>query len=817
MAIVNKKSKILVMESINKSVKITPSRPKVQAFLVLLLLVFGNQSFGQFLPLTQSQAMAEMERFGSGKRVLYMAAHPDDENTRLIAWLSNALDAETTYLSLTRGSGGQNLIGDELGAELGVIREHELRAARSIDGGNQRFTDALDFGYSKSVDEVWTKWDHDDLQLQAVRTIRELKPDFIITRFPPDERAGHGHHTASAELAIECAVLAADEKYDTETAAWSVQGVWWNTSVWWDPTLKDDPEAVYLDMSGFDPLLGDTYGAIGDAARSMHKCQGFGVPINRGPREEYFKKLWGGGDLSSYLMPDRGADAQSLLAQDAAFALEIGDQKQAIAKWAELGKVLLEQTAPESDKYQRWQQVMLHLLGVYAEVFTASNPMPEGPSYPATLVLQALNFDVEVKLASVKAPTKDMGLNPAQILTSEGQELEVDLYDEGKITKYIRVRLEHESAIILLYLKPVAKLSDRAVGEYREAIAVEPAIHAKFDQTVYWNTGKKGSIGYSIYSKDGGELSWSINFALKGLKHINGYDHLIRDEDHQITFNAIEKSALLNAGWNHFTEEIPAKMENGKYLVFLSSTIVTSKMAIPKSIEEKQTISYPHIGTHYKYTPAQATLTVLDLNKKRIKVGYIEGAGDLMDETLESVGYEVVRITEETPELWDEVDAVLVGIRAFNTEAWLMESEERIKSFVANGGNFVVTYTTAGRSGMALPLPVPLTVGRDRVTEEEAPVALKELDLLQKPNALSEADFEQWVQERGLYFPSEYEGYTTALSITESTGTVYENSTVVAEYGKGSVIYTGLSLFRELPKGVPGALRLLQNILHYDR
>ena len=801
----------------NWNVNILSNRRHLK-WLGLFLFVFHiNHAQAQYKPLTQSQAMAEMERFGSGKRVLYMAAHPDDENTRLIAWLSNALDAETTYLSLTRGSGGQNLIGDELGAELGVIREHELRAARSVDGGNQRFTDALDFGYSKSVDEVWTKWDHDDLQLQAVRTIRELKPDFIITRFPPDERAGHGHHTASAELAIECAELAADEKYDTSTAAWSVQGVWWNTSVWWDPTLKDDPEAVYLDMSGFDPLLGDTYGAIGDAARSMHKCQGFGVPINRGPREEYFKKLWGGGDLSSYLMPDRGADAQSLLAQDAAFALEIGDQKQAIAKWAELGKVLLEQTTPESDKYQRWQQVMLHLLGVYAEVFTSSNPMPEGPSYPATLVLQALNFDVEVKLASVKAPTKDMGLNPAQVLTSEGQELEVDLYDEGKITKYIRVRLEHESAIILLYLKPVAKLSDRAVGEYREAIAVEPAIHAKFDQTVYWNTGKKGSIGYSIYSKDGGELNWSINFALKGLKHINGYDQLIRDEDHQITFNTIEKSALLNAGWNHFTEEIPAKMENGKYLVFLSSTIETPKMAIPKSIEEKQTISYPHIGTHYRYTPAQATLTVLSLDKKRIKVGYIEGAGDLMDETLESVGYEVVRITEETPELWDEVDAVLVGIRAFNTEAWLMESEERIKSFVANGGNFVVTYTTAGRSGMVLPLPVPLTVGRDRVTEEEAPVALKELDLLQKPNALSEADFEQWVQERGLYFPSEYEGYTTALSITESTGTVYENSTVVAEYGKGSVIYTGLSLFRELPVGVPGALRLLQNILHYDR
>ena len=765
-----------------------------------LLLAFGNQLFAQYAPLTQSAALAEMERFGSGKRVLYMAAHPDDENTRLISWLSNALDAETMYLSLTRGSGGQNLIGDELGADLGVIREHELRAARSIDGGNQRFTDALDFGYSKSVDEVWTKWDHDDLQLQAVRTIRELKPDFIITRFPPDQRAGHGHHTASAELAIECAALAADEKYDIETAAWSVQGVWWNTSVWWDETLKDDPEAVYLDMSGFDPLLGDTYGAIGDAARSMHKCQGFGVPINRGPREEYFKKLWGGGDLSSYLMPDRGADAQSLLAQDAAFALEIGDQKQAIAKWAALGQILLEQTAPESDKYQRWQNVMLHLLGVYAEVFTAVNPMPEGSSYPATLVLQALNFDVEVQLASIKAPDKDMGLNPAQVLTSEGQELEVDLYDEGKITKFIRVRLEHESAIIMLYLKPVAKLSDRAVGEYREAIAVEPAIHAKFDQTVYWNTGKKGSIGYSIYSKDGGEMSWYLS-ASNELK-------LAWDQ---------EESAMLNAGWNHFKVELPSKISNGIFNLNIGD-VPPSPMgvAFKPSYPEKHTISYPHIGTHYMYTPAQSTLTVLDLNKKRIKVGYIEGAGDIMDETLENLEYEVLRITEDTPDLWNEVDAVLVGIRAFNTEKWLMNSGDRIKTFVEGGGNFVVTYTTAGRSGIELPTPLPLVIGRDRVTEEEAPITLSKHPILSYPNEITASDFDYWVQERGLYFPKSFEGYSEVLTIMESTGTNYSNSTVVGQYGKGSVIYTGLSLFRELPAGVPGAMKLLQNILHYD-
>ena len=799
--------------------KITRSARLVQLLLVLFCISIGNQAVAQYKALSKSQTIAEMQRFASGKRVLYMAAHPDDENTRLIAWLSNALDAETTYLSLTRGSGGQNLIGDELGADLGVIREHELRAARSVDGGNQRFTDALDFGYSKSVDEVWTKWDHDDLQLQAVRTIRELKPDFIITRFPPDERAGHGHHTASAELAIECAELAADGTYDKETEAWLVQGVWWNTSVWWDPTLKDDPEAVQLDMSGFDPLLGETYGAIGDAARSMHKCQGFGVAINRGPREEYFKKLWGGGDLAGYLDTETTTmEDDAVLASDAAFALEIGDKSQAISKWAALGASLLEKSAPTSDKYQRWQQVMLHLLGVYAEVFTSENPLMENTAHPALLKVQRMNPEVKVSIAAVMTAGKNMGLNPAQEVTGGGFELEIDLMlGREQATNVVKVRLESEESIIMLHLLPVAKLVDRAIGEYREAIAIEPAVHAKFDQNVYWNTGKKESIGYSIYSKDGGELSWSINFSLKGLKHINGYDHLVEDENHQITFNAIEQSAFLNAGWNHFEVELPSKMSNGMFLLNIGDVPTTQMgMGFNPIYLEKQTISYPHIGTHYVYTPAQATLTVLDLNKKRIKVGYIEGAGDIMDETLENLGYEVLRITEDTPDLWNEVDAVLVGIRAFNTEKWLMNSGDRIKTFVEGGGNFVVTYTTAGRSGIQLPTPLPLTIGRDRVTEEDAPISMSIHPILSTPNEITSKDFDYWVQERGLYFPKSYEGFAEVLTITERTGTNYSNSTVVGHYGKGSVIYTGLSLFRELPAGVPGAMKLLQNILHYD-
>lgn len=788
----------------NWTTKITSKRCIVQALVLVFTMGSVNQVVAQYKPLDKSETLAEMQRFASGKRVLYMAAHPDDENTRLIAWLSNALDAETTYLSLTRGSGGQNLIGDELGADLGVIREHELRAARSVDGGNQRFTDALDFGYSKSVDEVWTKWDHDDLQLQAVRTIRELKPDFIITRFPPDERAGHGHHTASAELAIECAELAADETYDTETAAWSVQGVWWNTSVWWDPTLKDDPEAVQLDMSGFDPLLGETYGAIGDAARSMHKCQGFGVAINRGPREEYFKKLWGGGDLAGYLDTETTTmEDDAVLASDAAFALEIGDRSQAISKWAALGSSLLEKSAPTSAKYQRWQQVMLHLLGVYAEVFTSENPLMENTAHPALLKVQSMNPEVKVSIAAVMTSGKNMGLNPAQEVTKEGFELEIDLMlGREQATNVVKVRLESEESIIMLHLLPVAKLVDRAIGEYREAIAVEPAIHAKFDQRVYWSTGKGATVGYSIHANDAGKQQWAV---------------LAKDQTGNIIWNSGHNETELSKGWNHFTAEVPKSFEKGKFTLHIAPHSMMEGMSISLPLlQEEHKISYPHIGTHYHYMEATSTLAVLDLNKKRIKVGYIEGAGDIMDETLENLGYEVLRITEDTPDLWNEVDAVLVGIRAFNTEKWLMNSGDRIKTFVEDGGNFVVTYTTAGRSGIQLPTPLPLTIGRDRVTEEDAPISMSKHPILSTPNEITSKDFDFWVQERGLYFPKSYEGFAEVLTITESTGTNYSNSTVVGHYGKGSVIYTGLSLFRELPAGVPGAMKLLQNILHYD-
>ncbi|MDC3352183.1 PIG-L family deacetylase, partial [Crocinitomicaceae bacterium] len=266
----------------------------ILTFLLLgCLSAFSNE--------TSAEIYHSLQKVHSLKRVLYLAAHPDDENTRALAWFSLEGKAETAYLSLTRGDGGQNLIGDELSESLGVLRTQELLAARSHDQARQFFTRAVDFGYSKSAEETLDKWGKDEILSDVVRVIRKFKPDVIITRFPPDKRGGHGHHTASAMLAIEAYSKAADPTYEPDQVAefgvWQTDAVYWNTSIWWDKELDEKAEGnseyIKKDIGGYDPLLGMSYNEIGTIARSQHKCQGFGAVIERGSRVEYFEHLEG--------------------------------------------------------------------------------------------------------------------------------------------------------------------------------------------------------------------------------------------------------------------------------------------------------------------------------------------------------------------------------------------------------------------------------------------------------------------------------------------------------------------------------------------
>ena len=248
-----------------------------------------------------SRILHDLYKLRNSTTVLYLAAHPDDENTRMISWLTNGYGARTAYLSLTRGDGGQNLIGKELGPELGVLRTQELLHARRIDGGEQFFSRAVDFGYSKTADETLEKWDRKAVLSDVVYVIRKFRPDVIITRFPPDSRGGHGHHTASAMLGIEAFKSAADpdafpeqlERVDT----WQPKRIYWNASTWWNPKLdslaKVDDQYLSAEVGGYSSLLGTSYNELASMSRTQHKSQGFGVSVDRGQQAEYLMYLAG--------------------------------------------------------------------------------------------------------------------------------------------------------------------------------------------------------------------------------------------------------------------------------------------------------------------------------------------------------------------------------------------------------------------------------------------------------------------------------------------------------------------------------------------
>ena len=269
--------------------------------IAISLLLIATASYAQ-KQMNASEIKLALNKLNTLGSVLYVAAHPDDENTRLIAYMANERLVRTGYLSLTRGDGGQNLIGTEKGPLMGVVRTQELLEARKVDGGEQFFTRAVDFGYSKTPEETFIKWDKQAVLADVVWAIRKFKPDVMITRFPPTSKAGHGHHTASAILAAEAFDLAGDKNAFPEqltyTTVWQPKRLLLNASTWWDKELpqkaKDNPtEYTTVDIGTYNTLLGKSYGEIAAESRTMHKSQGFGSAKQRGSKLEYLKLLKG--------------------------------------------------------------------------------------------------------------------------------------------------------------------------------------------------------------------------------------------------------------------------------------------------------------------------------------------------------------------------------------------------------------------------------------------------------------------------------------------------------------------------------------------
>ena len=806
-----------------------------------------------------AQILHRMQKLGVLGSVLYVAAHPDDENTRLISYLSNGKKVRTAYLSMTRGDGGQNLIGPELGDALGIIRTQELLEARRIDGGEQFFTRAVDFGYSKNPEETFGKWGRQEVLADVVRVVRQFRPDVIITRFDTDGSGGHGHHTASAMLAQEAFDLAADprafpEQLDQGLETWQSKRLFFNASTWWRSDLaelaqKDPANWISFDVGGFDPLLGASYTELAGRSRSMHKSQGFGAAETRGELTEYLRlekgaklatpDLFDGVELS-WKRVSGGERAGALITA----MIETYDSRtpeQSIDELSALASAL-DVLGSGKDSGRGWSQhqaraarnLILQAVGVVVEAGSGSFQVAAGDSLAVSLssmqrqpspALMVRRFvgpqSAEISVGEVlpwnRPIAKEMVFEVAAALPFDqpywlarphGALYQPDGRDYSGIEPDSRTQLQFTAALTLpdgfevnAERALMDKWVDRIAGERTRPVVITPIASIEPSQRVLIVKGERGFAAVDLIALSDGlsgtlrvslPAGWSLEQPLKPVEDLRrgGRQHL------EI---GLRRSTEAVAGMAKFTFQGP-KGEADRTL---------------------HVIDYPHILPQTWYTPAEVELVPLDVEVTARTVGYIRGAGDDVPQALHQLGVAVEMIDPATASSEDlaRYDAIVTGIRAYNTLPALAQFNAQLLSFVENGGTLVVQYNTNGGDLVidAKKLgPYPFVLTRERVTVEEAPAAF--LDplhpLLNIPNRLGPADFEGWVQERGLYFSGGLDPHYKALIAWNDPGEKpLDGGLIACDFGKGRYVYTGISLFRQLPAGVPGAYRLLANLI----
>lgn len=790
--------------------------------------------------------------------VLYVAAHPDDENTRLIAYLTNGRGIHSTYLSLTRGDGGQNLLGTEIGPALGLLRTQELLAARNIDGSNQRFSRAIDFGYSKGPGETLEIWDRDAILGDVVMTIRQLQPDVIITRFPgpEDGGGGHGHHTSSFILAKEAFSLAADASFRPELGkAWQAKRLMWNN---WLPFWQRDYDAsglLQMDIGTFDPLLGMSYGEMADMARSQHKCQDFGANRRRGSRLEYLENK-AGDEATEDLMDNIDASWNRLkggkkvgdyLAQ-AEKKFTPSNPKAILPELLQAYKII--QTLPDS----RWKTIkekevadlIINCSGLWFEALTDEPTSSPGDSLGiTTFVLNRLGADIQCKKvdyyfrgqkdAKVSLVNEAVRLQDNAAPMSDERKIAIPklgypyyptqpywLAEEGKKGVYAVGKQEliglpetpaplmadfafdfslgSEKVTVSYTLPAIHKYVDRAVGELYRPFVITPKV------TI--------NIGESVYLF-GDNKSQEVKLLLKS--------HSNRPFNGKIAFNLPE-------GWNVEPTSIEISFdEKGKEMPVTVKVTPPNGQSVGQLIAMADidgelssygfsTIEYDHIPTQMMFPKSITKLVKVDFEKKGENIAYIMGSGDEVPQCLQQVGYNVTMLEDDdiTLENLSQYDAVIAGIRAYNRRQRLPFLQDEIFKYIEQGGTYIVQYNKNRGMLTPNPAPYPLTLSRDRVTVEEAPIKMlvPEHPVFNYPNKITSADFDGWIQERGLYFPNEWDDNFVPLTECNDPGEEpKQGALLVAQYGKGHYIYTGYSWFRELPAGVPGAYRIFANML----
>ncbi len=825
----------------------------------LLLLFFAAATAARAAqPMDAAQLQLALKKLTVAGTAMYVAAHPDDENTALIAYLGNERLYRTVYLSMTRGDGGQNLIGDEKGELLGVIRTQELLAARRIDGGEQAFTRAIDFGFSKNPQETLAIWGKDTILADVVWNIRRFQPDVIITRFPTTGEGGHGHHTASAILAVEAFKLAGDPNAFPDqlkyVAPWQPRRLFWNRFSF-QPIKPDDPsvaKSLRLDVGTYNATLGRAYTEIAAESRSQHKSQGFGSAERRGSLLNYFDQL--GGDP---------ATADIFEGIDTTWARFPGGET--------VGK-LLQQASDEFDPRNPAKSLPL-LVQAYAELdHLAANDYMRLHKVPWTAVKQrdiaeairaaaGLSIDVAAADSSI-TPGGEMTINVSVVNRSDypftleavgsryadpSKGVSIPLKNNEPVKTELKVKVPAYLDISQPYWlqQPPGKgtytVKDQqmiGLAENPPAIPLVVTLTDKAMHTIFFNV----PAVYRWTDAVRGEQVRNVDVVPEATANLGAGVYVFPDaQPKPVTAwlrnfsGAGTVTVRLRApqGWSTEPPSMPVTFENKG-----DEAHVTFRVTPPKG-EQTATlaaevelaggkkvmlgindIQYPHIPYQRVFGDSAAKLVRVDVAKRGAHVGYIMGAGDDVAEALRQIGYDVTLLSDADLERGDfgKYDAIVAGVRAYNTRKPLRLVHPKLMEYVKNGGTLVVQYNSTSPQPLLIksPGPYPFTVSRDRVTAEEAPVTLLKPDhpLLNVPNKIRPEDWNGWVQERGLYYTEGWDPrYETLIATNDPGEPSKPGGELYTRYGKGVFVYTSYAWFRQLPAGVPGAYRLFANLV----
>ncbi len=815
-------------------------------FVLILILFISSRVVAQpektYDAAELELAIKKLNVLGS---VLYIAAHPDDENTAALAYFESGKLLRTGYCAMNRGSGGQNLIGNEQADLLGVIRTQELLAARKIDGAEQFFTRAIDFGYSKNAEETFKIWDKQKVLSDVVWIIRKFRPDVIITRFPGTGEGGHGHHTASAILAKEAFKLAGDPNSFPEqlkfVKTWQPKRLYWNA---WRPILEKRKEdlsnLIQINLGAYNPLLGKSYTEIAAESRSMHKSQGFGVSASRGDDINYFQYMEGD-TAKNNLFDDidlswnrvKGGETIGKILGEVEKEFNPDNPSASLPKllqaYSELNKIHDDYWVPV--KKNELVKVIRSAAGIWIEALANDYSFSPGDSVKiSTGIVNRSDFPLALKEISVSYLNSPQTINenladnnflkseeaivlpknvsytqPYWLVNPHGKGT-YDVEDQQLIGKpendpplTARFTLSDGKTDFTLSVPVLYHWTDPVHGEEYRPIAIAPAVAINFvDKLFLFPDSQSKKISLNLISnKNGadGNLSLLVPDGWKVEPTEYHYSLNKKGDEKSFSFNITPPE-----GQSEVTMKATAK-EEGKEI---SQGMIN--------------IDYPHIPIQTLFPPAEAKLIRLNINKTINNIGYIMGSGDVIPEFLQQLGYNVKLISDDELDTinFDKFDALITGVRAYNTRDRLSIDQPRLMKYVKDGGTFVVQYNTSFNLVADNFGPYPLTLSHDRITVEDSPITFinPSDQILNYPNKISKADFDGWVQERGLYFADDWAPeYHPVLAGNDPGEEPLKGGVLYANYGKGVFIYTGYSWFRQIPAGVPGAFRIFVNLI----